>query len=89
SLGNQAGTVAGRNVTVNTGTGALDNTGGAIAAAAALDASAGTLTNANGVLQAGTTLAAHSQSLTNTSGALIGNAVSVNSGTLANRQGTI
>ncbi|MDO3564638.1 hemagglutinin repeat-containing protein, partial [Ralstonia pseudosolanacearum] len=89
SLGNQAGTVAGRNVTVNTGTGALDNTGGAIAAAAGLDATAGAVTNANGVLQAGTTLTAHSQSLTNTSGALIGNAVSVNTGTLANRQGTI
>ncbi len=41
------------------------------------------------MLQAGTTLTAHSQSLTNTSGALIGNAVSVNTGTLANRQGTI
>ncbi|MGA4064537.1 hemagglutinin repeat-containing protein [Ralstonia nicotianae] len=89
SLGNQSGTVAGRNVTVNAGTGALDNTGGAIAAAAGLDATAGAVTNANGVLQAGTTLTAHSQSLTNTSGALIGNAVSVNSGTLANRQGTI
>ncbi|WP_086005427.1 hemagglutinin repeat-containing protein [Ralstonia pseudosolanacearum] len=89
SLGNQSGTVAGRNVTVNAGTGALDNTGGAIAAAAALDATAGAVTNANGVLQAGTTLTAHSQSLTNTSGALIGNAVSVNTGTLANRQGTI
>ncbi|MGR0114517.1 hemagglutinin repeat-containing protein [Ralstonia pseudosolanacearum] len=89
SLGNQAGTVAGRNVTVNTGTGALDNTGGAIAAAAGLDATAGALTNANGVMQAGTTLAVRGQSLTNTNGALIGNAVSVNSGTLANRQGTI
>ncbi|MGF2508849.1 DUF2894 domain-containing protein, partial [Ralstonia pseudosolanacearum] len=89
SLGNQSGTVAGRNVTVNAGTGALDNTGGAIAAAAALDATAGAVTNANGVLQAGTTLTARSQSLTNTSGALIGNAVSVNTGTLANRQGTI
>ncbi|MEF9344467.1 hypothetical protein V4889_25355, partial [Ralstonia solanacearum species complex bacterium KE101] len=53
------------------------------------DATAGAVTNANGVLQAGTTLTAHSQSLTNTSGALIGNAVTVNSGTLANRQGTI
>ncbi|WP_328515034.1 hypothetical protein [Ralstonia pseudosolanacearum] len=59
SLGNQAGTVAGRNVTVNTGTWRLDNTGGAIAAAAALDATAGAVTNANGVLQAGTTLTAH------------------------------
>ncbi|RAA07445.1 hemagglutinin repeat-containing protein, partial [Ralstonia pseudosolanacearum] len=89
SLGNQSGTVAGRNVTVNTGTGALDNTSGAIAAAAGLDATAGAVTNANGVMQAGTTLTARSQSLTNTNGALIGNAVSVNTGTLANRQGTI
>ncbi|MCL9850863.1 hemagglutinin repeat-containing protein (plasmid) [Ralstonia solanacearum P673] len=89
NLGNQAGTVAGRNVTVSTGTGALDNTVGAIAASAALDATAGAITNANGVMQAGTTLTTHSQSLANTSGALIGNAVSVNSGTLANRQGTI
>ncbi|WP_163469441.1 hypothetical protein, partial [Escherichia coli] len=82
--------VSGRNVTVNTGTGALDNTGGAIASTAALDATAGAITNANGgVMQAGTTLATHSQSLANTKGAVIGNAVSVNANTLTNQQGTI
>ncbi|MGA4222305.1 hemagglutinin repeat-containing protein [Ralstonia nicotianae] len=89
SLGNQGGTVSGRSVTVNTGTGALDNTGGAIASTAALNTNAGALNNTNGVLQAGTTLTTQSQSLTNTSGAVIGNAVSVNAGTLTNQQGTI
>jgi len=89
SLGNQAGTVSGRKVTVNTGTGALDNTGGAIASTAALNTTAGALTNTNGVLQAGTTLTTQSQSLTNTNGNVIGNAVSVNAGSLTNQQGTI
>ncbi len=70
SLGNQAGAISARNLSLNTGTGAIDNTNGTMSARAAATVVAGNLVNRGGTLAAVGDVTAHIGSLDNTSGAL-------------------
>lgn len=72
SMGNQAGTVSGQNVTLNTGSGALDNTAGKVSAANALQLTAGAVTNQGGTLAATGDVHATVASLDNTAGGILG-----------------
>ncbi|WP_392397933.1 hemagglutinin repeat-containing protein [Ralstonia mojiangensis] len=72
SMGNQAGTVSGQNVTLNTGAGALDNTAGKVSAANALQLTAGAVTNQGGTLDATGDVHATVASLDNTAGGIVG-----------------
>ncbi|WP_197340047.1 hypothetical protein, partial [Ralstonia solanacearum] len=70
SLGNQAGTVSARNLSLSTGTGSVDNTNGTVSARAAATIAAGNLVNRGGTLVAVGNVTAHVGSLDNTSGVL-------------------
>ncbi|QVX38410.1 hemagglutinin repeat-containing protein [Ralstonia solanacearum] len=70
SLGNQGGTVSARNLSINTGTGAIDNTGGTVSAAGTAAIGAGALVNRGGTLAAVGDVALKVGRLDNTSGAL-------------------
>ncbi|MGR0116379.1 hemagglutinin repeat-containing protein [Ralstonia pseudosolanacearum] len=70
SLGNQAGTVSARNLTLNTGTGALDNTSGTISATGTANVTAGRLVNQQGTLAGAGNVSANVASLDNTAGVL-------------------
>lgn len=70
SLGNQGGTVSAQNLSLNTGTGAVDNTGGTVSAAGTANVTAGSLVNQGGTLAAAGNVSAHVASLDNTSGVL-------------------
>ncbi|MGS0623435.1 hemagglutinin repeat-containing protein [Ralstonia sp. VS2407] len=72
SMGNQAGTVSGRNVTLNTSAGALDNTAGKVSAANSLQLTAGAVTNQGGTLAATDDVHATVASLDNTAGGIVG-----------------
>ncbi len=52
SLGNQGGTISARNLSLNTGTGAIDNTKGTVSAAGTATVDAGSLINQGGTLVA-------------------------------------
>ncbi|GCB03497.1 hemagglutinin repeat-containing protein [Ralstonia sp. SET104] len=67
SLGNQGGTVSGKNVALNTSTGALDNTDGTVSASGTLGLTAGTLTNTRGKV-AGQAVSIDAGTLTNDHG---------------------
>ncbi|WP_250888216.1 hemagglutinin repeat-containing protein [Ralstonia solanacearum] len=69
-LGNQGGTVSARNLSINTGTGGIDNTGGTVSAAGTAAIGAGALVNRGGTLAAVGDVALKVGSLDNTSGAL-------------------
>ncbi|WP_275795180.1 hemagglutinin repeat-containing protein [Ralstonia syzygii] len=69
-LGNQAGTVSARNLSINTGTGALDNTKGTVSAAGTATVNAGSLINQGGTLAAVADVRANVGRLDNTGGAL-------------------
>ncbi|MGA3942755.1 hemagglutinin repeat-containing protein [Ralstonia nicotianae] len=69
-LGNQGGTVSARNLSVNTGTGSIDNTGGTVSAAGTAAIGAGALVNRGGTLAAVGDVSLKVGSLDNTSGAL-------------------
>ncbi|ARU23365.1 hypothetical protein RSSE_c2972 [Ralstonia solanacearum] len=70
SLGNQAGTISARNLSLNTGTGTVDNTGGTVSAAGTATLAAGTLVNRGGTLAAVGDVTLKVGSLDNTSGVL-------------------
>nr|WP_247688820.1 hemagglutinin repeat-containing protein [Ralstonia pseudosolanacearum] len=70
SLGNQAGTVSARNLSLNTGTGTVDNTGGTVSAAATAAIGAGALVNRGGTLAAVGDVTTHVDRLDNTGGTL-------------------
>ncbi len=70
SLGNQGGTVSARNLSINTGTGGIDNTGGTVSAAGTAAIGAGALVNRGGTLAAVGDVALKVGSLDNTSGTL-------------------
>ncbi|MFV8701978.1 filamentous hemagglutinin N-terminal domain-containing protein, partial [Ralstonia pseudosolanacearum] len=70
SLGNQAGTISARNLSLNTGSGTVDNTGGTVSAAGTATLAAGTLVNRGGTLAAVGDVTLKVSSLDNTSGAL-------------------
>jgi len=70
TLGNQAGTVSARNLTLTTGTGALDNTSGTISATGMANVTAGHLVNQQGILAAAGNVTANVATLENTSGLL-------------------
>ncbi|MCQ4681075.1 hemagglutinin repeat-containing protein [Ralstonia pseudosolanacearum] len=70
SLGNQGGTVSVRNLSINTGTGGIDNTGGTVSAAGTAAIGAGALVNRGGTLAAVGDVALKVGRLDNTSGAL-------------------
>ncbi|BCN09792.1 hypothetical protein RPSD_16770 [Ralstonia solanacearum] len=70
SLGNQAGTISARNLSLNTGSGLLDNTGGTVSAAGTAAIGAGALVNRGGTLAAVGDVTLKVSSLDNTSGAL-------------------
>ncbi|WP_247664421.1 hemagglutinin repeat-containing protein [Ralstonia pseudosolanacearum] len=70
SLGNQGGTVSARNLSLNTGTGTVDNTGGTVSAAGTAAIGAGALVNRGGTLAALGDVSIKVDSLDNTSGAL-------------------
>ncbi|WP_230849260.1 hemagglutinin repeat-containing protein, partial [Ralstonia solanacearum] len=69
-LGNQGGTVSARNLSINTGTGGIDNTGGTVSAAGTAAIGAGALVNRGGTLAAVGDMSLKVGSLDNTSGAL-------------------
>ncbi|MGA4047214.1 hemagglutinin repeat-containing protein [Ralstonia nicotianae] len=69
-LGNQGGTVSARNLSINTGTGGIDNTGGTVSAAGTAAIGAGALVNRGGTLAAVGDVALKVGRLDNTSGAL-------------------
>ncbi|WP_240435854.1 hemagglutinin repeat-containing protein [Ralstonia solanacearum] len=69
-LGNQGGTVSARNLSINTGTGAIDNTGGTVSAAGTAAIGAGALVNRGGTLAAVGDVTLKVGRLDNTSGAL-------------------
>ncbi|MFD2423470.1 hemagglutinin repeat-containing protein [Ralstonia solanacearum] len=69
-LGNQGGTVSARNLSINTGTGGIDNTGGTVSAAGTAAIGAGALVNRGGTLAAVGDVALKVGSLDNTSGVL-------------------
>ncbi|MFX3581617.1 hemagglutinin, partial [Ralstonia mannitolilytica] len=92
SLGNQAGTVSARNLTLNTGTGALDNTSGTISAIGTANITAGHLVNQQGTLAGAGNVTASVASLDNTAGVLgsSGGALNVNStGSISNAGGKL
>ena len=93
SLGNQGGTVAGQNVTLNTGTGALDNTSGKVSAANTLQLDAGAVTNQGGTLAAVGDVHATVASLDNTVGGIVGstqgNLTLTSTGNVANAGGKL
>ncbi|BEU62383.1 hypothetical protein MAFF301524_21830 [Ralstonia pseudosolanacearum] len=70
SLGNQGGTVSARNLSINTGTGGIDNTGGTVSAAGTAAIGAGALVNRGGTLAAVGDVSLKVGRLDNTSGAL-------------------
>ncbi len=70
SLGNQGGTVSVRNLSINTGTGGIDNTGGTVSAAGTAAIGAGALVNRGGTLAAVGDVTLKVGRLDNTSGAL-------------------
>ncbi|WP_440080564.1 hemagglutinin repeat-containing protein [Ralstonia pseudosolanacearum] len=70
SLGNQGGTVSARNLSINTGTGGIDNTGGTVSAAGTAAIGAGALVNRGGTLAAVGDVTLKVGRLDNTSGAL-------------------
>ncbi|MGA4282230.1 hemagglutinin repeat-containing protein, partial [Ralstonia nicotianae] len=70
SLGNQGGTVSARNLSINTGTGGIDNTGGTVSAAGTAAIGAGAVVNRGGTLAAVGDVALKVGRLDNTSGAL-------------------
>ncbi|BCM12791.1 hypothetical protein MAFF241648_19810 [Ralstonia solanacearum] len=70
SLGNQAGTISARNLSLNTGSGLLDNTGGTVSAAGTAAIGAGALVNRGGTLAAVGDVTLKVSRLDNTSGAL-------------------
>ncbi|OAI75383.1 hemagglutinin, partial [Ralstonia solanacearum] len=69
-LGNQAGMVSARNLSLNTGTGTVDNTGGTVSAAGMAAIGAGALVNRGGTLAAVGDVSLKVGSLDNTSGVL-------------------
>ncbi|WP_412548860.1 hemagglutinin repeat-containing protein [Ralstonia pseudosolanacearum] len=69
-LGNQGGTVSARNLSINTGTGGIDNTGGTVSAAGTAAIGAGALVNRGGTLAAVGDVSLKVGRLDNTSGAL-------------------
>ncbi len=69
-LGNQGGTVSARNLSINTGTGAIDNTGGTVSAAGTAAIGAGALVNRGGTLAAVGDVTLKVSSLDNSSGVL-------------------
>ncbi len=93
SLGNQGGTVAGQNVTLNTGTGTLDNTSGKVSAANTLQLDAGAVTNQGGTLAAVGDVHATVASLDNTAGGIVGstqgNLALTSTGNVANAGGKL
>ncbi|WP_296227080.1 hemagglutinin repeat-containing protein [Ralstonia sp. UBA689] len=93
SLSNQSGTVAGQNVTLNTGTGALDNTSGKVSAANTLQLDAGAMTNQGGTLAAVGDVHATVASLDNTAGGIVGstqgNLTLTSAGNVANAGGKL
>ena len=92
SLNNQAGTVSARNLNLNTGTGTLDNTQGAISAAGTGNVTAGSLLNAGGTLASNGDLSAKVASVDNTSGTLgssTGNLTLTSAGNVANAGGKL
>ncbi|MGC5953776.1 hemagglutinin repeat-containing protein [Ralstonia pseudosolanacearum] len=70
SLGNQAGTISARNLSLNTGSGLLDNTGGTVSAAGTAAIGAGALVNRGGTLAAVGDVTLKVSRLDNTSGVL-------------------
>ncbi|MGA4212398.1 hemagglutinin repeat-containing protein [Ralstonia nicotianae] len=70
SLGNQAGTISVRNLSLNTGSGLLDNTGGTVSAAGTAALGAGALVNRGGTLAAVGDVTLKVSSLDNSSGVL-------------------
>ncbi|WP_459204222.1 hemagglutinin repeat-containing protein (plasmid) [Ralstonia pseudosolanacearum] len=70
SLGNQGGTVSARNLSLNTGTGTVDNTGGTVSAAGTAAIGAGALVNRGGTLAAVGDVTTHVDRLDNTGGTL-------------------
>ncbi|MGC5831082.1 hemagglutinin repeat-containing protein [Ralstonia pseudosolanacearum] len=70
SLGNQGGTVSARNLSINTGNGGIDNTGGTVSAAGTAAIGAGALVNRGGTLAAVGDVSLKVGRLDNTSGAL-------------------
>ncbi|MCK4145070.1 filamentous hemagglutinin N-terminal domain-containing protein, partial [Ralstonia pseudosolanacearum] len=69
-LGNQGGTVSARNLSIDTGTGGIDNTGGTVSAAGTAAIGAGAVVNRGGTLAAVGDVALKVGRLDNTSGAL-------------------
>jgi filamentous hemagglutinin len=91
-LANTQGTVSGTNVALNTGLGTVDNTGGLVSASHALMVQAGALVNQGGTLQAADALTVntHGHAFDNrASGQVIGGAVTLDTGDLANDTGLI
>ncbi|WP_247313531.1 hemagglutinin repeat-containing protein [Ralstonia pseudosolanacearum] len=70
SLGNQAGVISARNLSLNTGTGAVDNTKGTVSATGTATIQAGSLVNRGGTLAAAGDVTANVGRLDNTGGAL-------------------
>ncbi|MCT7310758.1 hemagglutinin repeat-containing protein [Ralstonia sp. CHL-2022] len=70
AIGNQAGIVSGRNLSLNAGTGAIDNTNGTVSASGVANVQAGNLVNQGGTLAANGNVHATVASLDNTSGVL-------------------
>jgi len=70
AIGNQAGTVSGRNLLLNAGTGAIDNTNGTVSASGVANVQAGSLVNKGGTLAANGNVHATVVILDNTSGVL-------------------
>ncbi|MVV75320.1 hypothetical protein, partial [Escherichia coli] len=70
TIGNQAGTVSGRNLSLNAGAGAIDNTNGTGSASGVANVQAGSLINQSGTLAANGNVHATVASLDNTSGVL-------------------
>ncbi|WP_275760543.1 hemagglutinin repeat-containing protein [Ralstonia pseudosolanacearum] len=93
SLGNQSGTVAGQNVTLNTGTGTLDNTAGKVSAANTLQLDAGAVANQGGTVAALGDVHATIASLDNTAGGIVGstqgNLTLTSAGNVANAGGKL
>ncbi|WP_426188212.1 hemagglutinin repeat-containing protein [Ralstonia pseudosolanacearum] len=70
SLGNQGGTLSARNLSLNTGSGLLDNTGGTVSVAGTAAIGAGAVVNRGGTLAAVGDVTLKVSSLDNTSGVL-------------------
>ncbi len=78
SLGNQAGTISARNLSLNTGTGAIDNTKGTVSAAGTATVDAGSLINQGRHAGRGGDVQANVGRLDNTGGALGSQSASLN-----------